>query len=513
MNIKDMLKPLLIALMSLGALSAAADEQLIEPAADASAFTPACPMPSRVVARAVPSGEWNAIGTGKWYDDLFSYFQVVSPGDMWEIEIEQSAKNPAWYRMLPYGPGTPVANMLDDDDTTNYVYLDTSDPEKVYIPDFKPFGVYTFTQFTDDNGWLDGTPEYMLYGKLEDGIVTFPAEAFGFRTPGEPWTRINLSGKTRIALPGSNPADFTLKAECPFCVDEEGNVRISITVGEDIATVKYTLLQGEYFAEGNNVAAVIAKGADLKGTALRATPHERTMFSLLLVGIGHDGNAVASTECHFFGPDSADPDTWQTAGEAMLTESIFVPLYSNLTAETLIVPYEESVEHPGRIRLVDPYSVHGFNPTVDHKHSHYLYIDASANAAVYIEPSPLGVDFGGGESAVWSWAGRYVEYGMASEAYNEGFFGTRSGNVITMPDNTLLVGEKGYAGGSFTTTGKGFRVSLRPNVSGIESVTTAPAESPAEYYRLDGTRLLTEPTAPGLYIRRQGPTTEKIVIR
>lgn len=500
-------------MMSAAVFAAQAFGTSVEPLADASAFTPA-PLShaSGAVRKApsVPAGQWNELGVGRWSDDLFSFYQIVAPGDSWDVLVEQSAASPAWYRLLPYGPDSNVAKMLEDDDSRNYVYINTTDPEKVYIPDFKAYGKWLFSQHVDENGWWDETE----YGTLKDGIITFPANCFGVRIPesGKPWDRVNTSGKTRLVLPGYSAADFTLKMECPFCADEEGHVRIRFTVGEDIAVVKYALLQGEYFAEGNE-NAIIAQGSDLKGNVLRATPKTNAMFTLVAVGLGHDESVVAANQCSFFGPGNLDPDTWRPAGEASMVESFFCPIYSNLTAEQLVVPYEESVEHPGRIRLVDPYSVHGFNPALAHSHPHYLYIDAQASSAVYVEPSAIGVDFGGGESALWSWAGRYVEYGKASDAFNEGLFGSRSGNVITMPDNALLVAEKNYAGGSFGTTGKDFRISLRPSTLGIEGVDASDETAEARYYRLDGTELPEAPTAPGLYIRKSPSKAEKFIVR
>ncbi len=487
-----------------------ADDITVEPLADASAFErPELSRPHRV---SVPNGTWNNIGTGLWFDDLFSYYQLVTPGDSWELVFEQSAENPAWYRVLPYGPDSPVAKLVGDDDTDNYVYINTSNPDKVYIPDFLAFGEYCFSQHVDENGWWDETE----YGSLKDGVITFPAHCFCHRAKsvGGPWYRVNESGKMKIALPGTKLDDFTLKLDCPFCTDEEGKVRIVITRGDDIVKVKYALLEGEYFAEGNNINAVIAQGYDLVGEALRATPRKRAIFSLLAVGLDRTDSPVAATQCFFFGPDSADEDTWLQAGTANFTESIFCSIYGNLTAETLIVPYEESLENPGRIRLVEPYSVHGFSPVMEHPHVHYLYIDAQAPTAVYVEASPIGVDFGGGQSAVWSLAGRYVHYGMASEAFTLDLFGTRSGNVITMPDNTMLLGEKNYAGGDFTAVGTGFRVSLRPEQSGIENI--AVDETPdadVRYFTLDGKLLPAVPSTPGLYLRHTPASTTKLLIR
>lgn len=454
--------------------------------------------------------EWISLGTGMWYDDLFSYYHMTTAGESWEVTIEQSTSNPDLYRLLPYATGTPLAEKMGEADDKNYVYINTENPQKVFIPDFKAFDTYIISQYVDENDWSGGD----LYGTLSDGIITFPKNAFTHRNPsaGGPWERMNTSGKTKIALPGSGPADYTLKAECPFCPDVNGEVLISITKGEDIATVKYSLIQGEYFAQDSNIDVVLAKGDTLQGSALRAKPKGFAMFSLLLVGLDNSGQVVASTECAFFGSDSTDFDTWEQKGKAEFVESFFAPIYNNLSVETLETNYEESVEHPGRIRLVNPYLNHSFSPTYNHHDIHYLYINAESPEAVYVEASPIGVDFGGGESAIWSWAGRYVEYGLESEAFNYGMFGTKNGNTITMPDNTLLVAEKGYENGAFISTGKGFVVTLSPDKSGIENAVVE-SQDFEEYYLLNGTKLSGRPTAPGIYILRTPTQTKKIILR
>ncbi|MDO4319085.1 MAG: hypothetical protein Q4C34_00790 [Bacteroidales bacterium] len=48
--------------------------------------------------------------------------------------------------------------------------------------------------------------------------------------------------------------------------------------------------------------------------------------------------------------------------------------------------------------------------------------------------------------------------------------------------------------------------------AGIRDINTDATDTPAEYYDLRGIRI-TEPSAPGIYIRRQGNTTDKIIIR
>ncbi len=49
--------------------------------------------------------------------------------------------------------------------------------------------------------------------------------------------------------------------------------------------------------------------------------------------------------------------------------------------------------------------------------------------------------------------------------------------------------------------------------SGITAPEAAPADGPARYWRIDGTAVDGEPTAPGIYIRRSASKAEKVVIR
>lgn len=57
-----------------------------------------------------------------------------------------------------------------------------------------------------------------------------------------------------------------------------------------------------------------------------------------------------------------------------------------------------------------------------------------------------------------------------------------------------------------------FKVTVAPGESGITAI-TSDTDTDAVYYRISGIRVPACHLAPGLYIRRQGTQTEKILIK
>ena len=80
-------------------------------------------------------------------------------------------------------------------------------------------------------------------------------------------------------------------------------------------------------------------------------------------------------------------------------------------------------------------------------------------------------------------------------------------NISVNPDNTMSP-----ATGYYVTDGERlFGVYGNGNLSGIEDVTVDACDE--EYYNLQGVRVNPENAAPGVYIRRHGNTSEKIIIK
>ena len=105
------------------------------------------------------------------------------------------------------------------------------------------------------------------------------------------------------------------------------------------------------------------------------------------------------------------------------------------------------------------------------------------------------------------------KYSIPQDLAREGYAMVSTSGTYRYPgpnDPGILLNGKSlafeYTGGEWTTHVPG-------TVTGIEAAEVQPADTPTEYYTPTGLRLPAAPTAPGLYIRHQGPVAEKILVR
>ncbi|MDE6278032.1 MAG: hypothetical protein K2M06_07990 [Muribaculaceae bacterium] len=117
-----------------------------------------------------------------------------------------------------------------------------------------------------------------------------------------------------------------------------------------------------------------------------------------------------------------------------------------------------------------------------------------------------------GTAGNWSaFNGAGVRYGASGSDKAITLGGTAPFEKLSDPKAYTLSG--GTAGTKYTIVidWQARTVGVR-NVSGIDAVEIEEADGPVEYYNLQGVRV-DEPSAPGIYIRRQGATASKIYIR
>lgn len=123
-----------------------------------------------IPAHAAPEGTWKAIGQGQWHEDLLTVYDPALAHSQWTVPVEQSDADPAWYRVAPYAVESEATSTLDTTDNT-YIYINTTDPSKVYIEDFTLCdGKYEFTQLVPECGWR----AHDRYATLAEGIITWP---------------------------------------------------------------------------------------------------------------------------------------------------------------------------------------------------------------------------------------------------------------------------------------------------------------------------------------------------
>lgn len=98
----------------------------------------------------------------------------------------------------PYSGSNPVASIIGQSDETNYMYICTTNPDKVYMERFAAFGSTNFT-------FLSACPETgfsnQLYGTLVDGVITFPSGTLAYISNGNYYL---LNGEFKLVLNKGN---------------------------------------------------------------------------------------------------------------------------------------------------------------------------------------------------------------------------------------------------------------------------------------------------------------------
>ncbi|MDE6756282.1 MAG: hypothetical protein K2J66_03970 [Muribaculaceae bacterium] len=458
--------------------------------------------------------DWTSIGEGTYLEDLLTVYSDVPANQMWTVDVETSASNPGWYRFLPYASG-PVAELLGRPDTQNYLYINASDPSKVYGLDFTAFNNFPFSNYVPESEWPISADE-AGYGTLVDGCISFGTKTWLIATSqGYTWTTQNTGFK--LFLPGAEVIDYSLSLVSDSWCGTDNEVEYTIKSGVSVAKVKAVLMPGEYPMNANNAAYVAQNGQELptSGT-ITASAAKQGINSILFVALDANGNLQSQDVVYFFGEFENDAD-WKSIGTGKFTEGIYAANYGEIDNETMDVEIEESIITPGRYRIVNPYAGHsllGKGNLADnaHGHRHYIYIDATEADRVFIEASPLGLIGPLGHGAINSSGAKYVGTEVEDQAKALGYFGTFNDETrtITYPDNKISLAEKDYENGAFLIGNSGTQIVL-PDMAGVDGI-AADDNAEAEYFNLQGVRI-SNPAAGQLVIKRQGSVVTKTIVR
>ena len=464
---------------------------------------------TRGAAKAPEATDWSSIGECTWVEDLLTIFSDIPTGQIWTVDVQTSAANPGWYRLLPYASG-PIADMIGGGDTENWLYINATNPNKVYAEDFVPFGAFPLSNLVPETEW---PADYQCYGTLKDNVISFAPESFVLYAQ-QKWNITTRNSGLQLYLPGSAaPANYSLTVSLPWCADDQSKLAATILCGDDVAGVKVILLPGRYTNSDNNNQVVAAQGQPFQPNIKLGLPtDDYGINTLLTVALDAEGNVVNSAANYFFGID--DPDTWKAAGKAKYVETIYAAGYSDIDVEELEVEVEESVTTPGRYRLVNPYTNHTKINSITHStHAHYIYVNATNPDRVFIEAAPNGGDTGLGEGALDSYGAQYFGTEQEDQAAAIGFYGSlnKETGVITIPEDVILLAEANYQNGAFLEGNNEFTITL-PNTGGVANVAADNADAPVRFFNLQG-QPVTAPAAGTLVIRQKGDITEKVVIK
>ena len=206
---------------------------------------------------------WEKVeGKGIWRDAIFSdMFAWEGRYLETEVDVYERKDQKGFYRLNNVYTAEYFTRLVEGDEAGNdeatvkgyssyidekaYIYLDATDPNKVWFPAQK-------TGFSDpsmgnimvasDVTEVFGSASNLLYGTLKDGIVTFPKKGLLLGMGGY-YYFTNSSGKFRFVLPGYEAADYGISLQSAE-TDADGNVPVSFDLAKDIAKVKYALFEG-----------------------------------------------------------------------------------------------------------------------------------------------------------------------------------------------------------------------------------------------------------------------------
>lgn len=478
----------------------------------------------------VSEDTWKPIGTGYYTEDCLSTFWGNINGVRWEVQFEENAAYPGLYRIVnPYNENCPFISMdMVDTETDHYMIVDATDPDAVVVYDSmtgltvdEQYGEvfissYAYYRITKLGETFDKQIEMGYVGKLENGTITMPERSLiigmtQFNDFGLYYA--NTSGGFKIELPSQcfPQVDHTLEVSAPLCA-EDNQITVDFNVGASVSGLEYSIA---YIPQGGNRYSEIQSTTDIPINATSMPLAFENPGKYLLRIYALDGSVCVKTYFKYFfimGNGSDDGDWVTLRDPATYEEGYLYGFFSDISQETLSVQVQKHRTKDGYYRLVEPYAKHSiFGGTESHtSHRHYMYINAIDPEKVYIEPSPLGIKMDDGRQ-VMAWSRAHCEecsWGYMPLEY----VGKKDGNVITMPDEFLVIYSSDENASIIQRAGKGFKVTLPEDiVSGVDEVETID-DTPAEYYNLQGMRV-SNPETGRLYIVHQGDRTFKQIAR
>ena len=193
--------------------------------------------------------------TGKWRDGIFpEWFAVTYPNLEKNVVIQERDDMPGFYRIYDVYDSNYLGEMFASNVSSlcvshHYTYIDATNPEKVWIPTFKTgvimhsdYGMMSVASYVAENS-NDFDPSIAsVYGKLSEGVITFPYGSLQMKLELMGWYSTNSGGLHRIILPGYYAKDYGIELTAGVS-DKYGNLPVNVTLGDDISIVKLAVFE------------------------------------------------------------------------------------------------------------------------------------------------------------------------------------------------------------------------------------------------------------------------------
>ena len=205
--------------------------------------------------------KWNDVGKAMWRDDFFTTFYSVQNVE-YPVDVQENANKKGLYRFKNvYCENYPYNDKGDWDDSKDYwIVINATDSTKVYMSAQRTGCAWSYGEFIVSSlagyylakGGEDNEKKAAsYYGSLTNGCIKFPSSslliAMSNYDSGGLYTA-NAAGMFRVILPGGKDVDYTYSVSAELCKD--GKVPVTFTLGDDITSMKYLVVEGALDARG-----------------------------------------------------------------------------------------------------------------------------------------------------------------------------------------------------------------------------------------------------------------------
>ena len=485
-------------------------------------------------------GEWVSMGKGRWRDDFVTRIFNVECLE-WDVEVLKNEAYPGVYRVkAPYLDYAYTSQQ--EIDPESYVDFHAEDPLRVYFTAYNTgldldgngalcinsIAGYKVTELGVETGLVAAANEGAC-GEMQDGEILFPQASLLVKyedSPNDQWMYANLNFggyKTGFRLLLPDAPDLELNIDLVGANDAKDKMTVHFEVGKDCEKVRVAMLPGK--ANNDDWKALLEGTApyqDITASQDVAFDYEAdgvyTFYAIPYLNGTNRRVTWLTKELTYLNLG------WRKLGQCQYTEAFLADMeqevVSGVEPVTYAVDIEESTENPGYYRLIDPYGEtypYYTKNDYDNTRHYYMEVDATDPECVSIKEMTdgCGWNFGIGKMVPWSRADRGLrDQGLTKEDVKaQGLFGKVENNVITFPNDALLITFPDFYPFAYwaNTTGK-FRIVL-PEGTGIQSVTADSTEAPAEIYDLNGRRVQPQTLTPGIYVKKQGGRAVKMMVK
>lgn len=481
---------------------------------------------------AAVDGEWKSLGMGKYRDDILTTLYIVDKYEF-DVEIQENTSTPGLYRVVSPYKNYPINPASFAGDT--YMEIDATDPDKVFFRKYDTgmdwgsgeMFINSIAGDYYDQGKFEAAVKEGWCGKLKNGAITFPVNSLLIQDgsmSSDNYRTGNSAGMFRILLPDAPDLSVTISPRDGL-VEQDGNKFLSVdfNLGKNLDKINVAMFDGSYKLDMYySIINGTVETTELTGSGEHLFPYEKDgVFSFVAVPY-YKGEALdpvyVTDEFSYF------DTSWKSIGTATYTDGYLADNEVDLGVgvETVYVDAQESTKTPGLFRLVDPYLNFSYSNETDYDttHRYYMEIDASDPSRVVINDMTegCGLTINVGMMELWSRAGRALANGDSPEEVDgQNLFGKRVGNVITFPNESLLIKYRDFMDTWYWANMQGsFKLVLPEGASGIGKPVTADgadADAAVEYFTLEGVKIGAGSLKPGLYIRKQGSVSSKVMIK